>query len=241
MKNILGHVWWIVMVIGFVAMAITNYRGECSGINNVETAVLILTLSVLTRYAFDTKRLAEASDKHVDYLSTPVVTVSVEKRLLDSASSSDPNLTSVFYVKNDSRYQLEFRVKIVLQYGKHTSIHTDDYYSGKTVWNIGPDDSSNGNFTVLPFFKEIGDKPESVLDKLKTSDEQLKIYIFSEYRVFESDAVTFTRNMVRSYYLKFEEVPKGIHFLGDDVWLPFVWVYIFKAPPAEIRRLVYED
>ncbi len=242
MKNILRYAWLIVLILGLIAMAVTRYYGVGSSMVCVNVAVLILTLSVLTRYAFDTNRLAEASERHLGYLSTPVVAVDVEQRLFDSHSATATNPTTVFYVNNDSRYQLEFKVRIVLQYGKHKNIHTDRYYSGKTTWKIGPNDRSNGNFEILPFFRGIGDNSETMEGKLKNPTQQLKIFIFSEYRIYESNAKTYTQNMTRTYWLKHEPLPVNVITTSFNTKpLPFVWVYEFDAPPDDVVKLALGD
>lgn len=241
MKNILRYAWLIVLILGIIAMAITMYHGVGSTMVGVQLTVLILTLSVLTRYAFDTNRLANASEKHLGYLSTPVVSASVQTRLFEPASATAANPTTTFYVNNDSRNQLEFKVRIVLQYGGHINIHTDRYYSGETTWNIGPNERSNGNFAILAFFKEMGDTPESMREKLEESRQVLKIFIFSKYRIYGSNAKTFTQNMTRTYWLKNEDIPKNVVTLGNTKMLPLVWVLEFDAPPENVKKLTLKD
>jgi len=241
MKNILRYAWLMVLSLGLIAMAIAIYNGVGSTMTCVEVTVLILTLSVLTRYAFDTNRLADASEKHLGYLSTPVVTASVERQVFEPASAKAVNPTTVFYVTNDSRYQLEFKVRIVLQYGGHTNIHTDRYYSGEATWNIGPNDISHGNFEILPFFREIGDNSDTMADKLQKTDQRLSIFIFSKYRIFGSNVKTYTRNMTRTYWLKHAEVPKSVAAPANANLLPFVWVLEFDAPPEAVVRSALED
>lgn len=225
--------------LGLVMLILTVLAGGPNTLNYVNVTVLVLTLAVLTHYAYDTHRLAEATEKHLDYQSTPVVTVTVDHRLIDiDPAGSDP--TTVIHILNDSRFQLELKVRIVLQYGEHKAIHTDRYYSGKTIWNIGPGNYT-GNFKIFPFFEDIGDKSQTMMDKLKNSQSNLKLFIFSEYRAFERPDQTFVPNMTKSYWLKQEPIPNVLISYGTRVPIPFVWVYEYEAPPDEIKQLALKD